>query len=134
MWNKRRLLAGIGALHDGLDEAPAGGKVLPRRPAMTAKPLIVVDPLPRTLDQICDAETRRRLETYCRELKAAGLEAEPRQSIGKPVPEVLRLSREYQASMIVLGKTGKDWFQQYFMGGVSHRIAEASELPVLVVP
>jgi len=84
--------------------------------------------------QNLEAETRRRLETYCRELKAEGLEAEPRQSIGKPVPEVLRLSRESHASMIVLGKTGKDWFQQYFMGGVSHRIAEASELPVLVVP
>jgi nucleotide-binding universal stress UspA family protein len=36
--------------------------------------------------------------------------------------------------MIVLGKTGKDWFQQYFMGGVSHRVAEDSELPVMVVP
>jgi phosphoglycerate dehydrogenase-like enzyme len=32
----------------------------------TPKPVIVVDPLPRTLDVICDAETRRRLEALGR--------------------------------------------------------------------
>jgi nucleotide-binding universal stress UspA family protein len=87
----------------------------------------------RALQEL-EAETRRRLEAYCRELADAGIEAEPRLAFGKPVPEVIRLSREHEASMIVLGKTGKDWFQQYFMGGVSHRMAEASELPVMVVP
>jgi nucleotide-binding universal stress UspA family protein len=84
--------------------------------------------------QELEAETRRRLESCCRELKDAGIAAELHLSFGKPVPEVIRLSREHQSSMIVLGKTGKDWFQQYFMGGVSHRVAEASELPVMVVP
>jgi nucleotide-binding universal stress UspA family protein len=74
------------------------------------------------------------LETCCRELADAGIAAEPCLAFGKSVPDIIRLSREHQASMIVLGKTGKDWFQQYFMGGVSHRIAEASELPVMVVP
>lgn len=81
-----------------------------------------------------EAETRRRLEGYCRELQDLGLAAEPQLAFGKSVPEVIRLSREHHATMIVLGKTGKDWFQQYFLGGVSHRIAEASELPVMVVP
>jgi len=33
---------------------------------MTGKPLVLVDPLPRTLDSICDAETRRRLEALGR--------------------------------------------------------------------
>jgi len=80
------------------------------------------------------AETRRRLEQYCRALRDLGLAAEPQPAFGKSVAEVIRLSREHGATMIVLGKTGKDWFQQYFMGGVSHRIAEASELPVMVVP
>jgi nucleotide-binding universal stress UspA family protein len=90
----------------------------------------------RTPSAVADieAETRRRLEGYCRELQDSGLAAEPRLAFGKSVPEVIRLSREHRATMIVLGKTGKDWFQQYFLGGVSHRIAEASELPVMVVP
>jgi nucleotide-binding universal stress UspA family protein len=84
--------------------------------------------------QKLEAETRHRLESYCRELEEAGIAAEPTMAFGKSVSDVIRLSREHQASMIVLGKTGKDWFQQYFLGGVSHRIAEASELPVMVVP
>lgn len=33
---------------------------------MPGKPLVIVDPLPRTLDVICDAETRRRLEALGR--------------------------------------------------------------------
>lgn len=33
---------------------------------MADQPLVIVDPLPRTLDSICDAETRRRLEALGR--------------------------------------------------------------------
>jgi len=33
---------------------------------VATKPLILVDPLPRTLDVICDAETRGRLEALGR--------------------------------------------------------------------
>lgn len=33
---------------------------------MTAKPLVIVDPLPRTLDVICDPDTRRRLDALGR--------------------------------------------------------------------
>lgn len=55
-------------------------------------------------------------------------------SAGKTVYEILRLARDYDASLIVLGRTGKDWFEQYWLGGVSHRVAEQSEIPVLIVP
>ena len=34
----------------------------------------------------------------------------------------------------VMGRTGKDWLQEYWLGGVSHRVAEMSERPVLIVP
>jgi nucleotide-binding universal stress UspA family protein len=79
-------------------------------------------------------ESNRRLEAYCRRLEAAGLSAEPYLSIGKTTPEILRLSREQKATLIAMGRTGKDWFQEYWLGGVSHRVAEISELPVLLVP
>lgn len=55
-------------------------------------------------------------------------------SIGKTVSEIIRQSRERKATLIVMGRTGKDWFQEYWLGGVSHRVAEISELPVLLVP
>jgi nucleotide-binding universal stress UspA family protein len=36
--------------------------------------------------------------------------------------------------MIVMGRTGKDWFKEYWLGGVSHKVAELSELPVMLIP
>jgi phosphoglycerate dehydrogenase-like enzyme len=41
-------------------------KFTARRNAMADQPLVIVDPLPRTLDVICDPETRRRLEALGR--------------------------------------------------------------------
>ena len=79
-------------------------------------------------------ESARRLQTYWQDVEGAGLTAESNLGMGKTVPEILRISREREATMIVLGRTGKDWFEQYWLGGVSHRITELSELPVMIVP
>jgi nucleotide-binding universal stress UspA family protein len=79
-------------------------------------------------------ESRRRLKEYCKRLTAAGLKAESHLSSGRTAPEIINLSRRYNASMIVLGRTGKDWLSEYWLGGVSHRVAENSELPVLLIP
>lgn len=79
-------------------------------------------------------ESNRRLKEYCKRLTAAGLKAESHLSSGRTAPEIINLSRQYNASMIVLGRTGKDWLSEYWLGGVSHRIAENSELPVLLIP
>ena len=81
-----------------------------------------------------EEESRKRLEKYCDTLKKNGLTAEPHLSFGHTATEIIRLSREHRATMIILGRTGKDWFQEYWFGGVSHRVAENSELPVMLVP
>ena len=79
-------------------------------------------------------ESEKRLKAYCQKISAAGIKAQSILSAGKTVPELIKLSRGRGATMIAMGRTGKDWFQQYWLGGVSHRIAELSELPVLLVP
>jgi len=84
--------------------------------------------------RVLEEESKRRLDGYCGRLEAAGLSAEFYISVGKTTLEILRQSREQKATMIVMGRTGKDWFQEYWLGGVSHRVAEVSELPVLLVP
>lgn len=81
-----------------------------------------------------EKESKKRLETYSQKLNEAGVKTEICLSIGKTVYEIIRQSREHKASLIVMGRTGKDWFQEYWLGGVSHRVAEISELPVLLVP
>ncbi|RPH52415.1 MAG: universal stress protein [Desulfobacteraceae bacterium] len=79
-------------------------------------------------------ESRRRLKAYCKRLTSAGINAESHLSSGRTAAEIINLSRSYNSTMIVLGRTGKDWLSQYWLGGVSHRVAENSELPVLLIP
>jgi nucleotide-binding universal stress UspA family protein len=81
-----------------------------------------------------EKESKLRLQNYCGAIEQSGMSAEFHLSAGKTVQELVRLSRDHKASMIVMGKTGKDWFQEYWLGGVSHQIAELSELPVLLIP
>jgi len=81
-----------------------------------------------------EKESKSRIQNYCRTIEQFGMSAEHHLSAGKTVQELVRLSRDHKASMIVMGKTGKDWFQEYWLGGVSHQIAELSELPVLLIP
>jgi nucleotide-binding universal stress UspA family protein len=83
---------------------------------------------------IIEKESQSRLQNYCQKIEQSGMRAEHHLSAGKTVQELIRLSRDHKASMIVMGKTGKDWFHEYWLGGVSHQTAELSELPVLLVP
>ena len=79
-------------------------------------------------------ESTVRLQAYCRQIFEAGMESEHHLAMGRTVEEIIKMSREYGATMIVMGRTGKDWFQEYWLGGVSHQVAELSELPVLLIP
>ena len=81
-----------------------------------------------------EQESKQRLEGYCQRLEEKGLATERHLAYGQTAPEILRLSRDHNATMIVMGRTGKDWFQEYWLGGVSHRVAELSELPIMIVP
>ena len=107
-----------------------------------AKTILVVHVIDAKLSKGMDSdrlstiekESKSRLQNYCRKIEQSGMFAEYHLSAGKTVQELVRLSRDHKASMIVMGKTGKDWFQEYWLGGVSHQIAELSELPVLLIP
>ena len=57
-------------------------------------------------------ESRNRLDNYCSRLDKMTLLSESYLAIGKTVVEIIRLSREYNATMIVMGRTGKDWFKE----------------------
>lgn len=81
-----------------------------------------------------ERESLSRLQAYGRQIEDAGIASECHLGMGRTVQEIIRMSRDYQATLIVMGRTGKDWFQEYWLGGVSHQIAELSELPVLLIP
>lgn len=79
-------------------------------------------------------ESEKRLLSYCRQVDDAGIQSEFHLVLGRTVEEIIKISRNHGATMIVMGRTGKDWLQEYWLGGVSHRVAELSELPVLLIP
>ena len=81
-----------------------------------------------------ERESKERLGNYCDTLKKAGVKAEPHLFSGRSSAEIIRVAREHKATMIVMGTTGKDRIREFWLGSVSHRVAEASELPVLLVP
>lgn len=81
-----------------------------------------------------EAESRDRLNRSCMTLGQAGMECEPHLAAGDKVAEILRLSRELNVTMIILGTTAKDRLHALFQGSLSREVAEASELPTLLIP
>lgn len=81
-----------------------------------------------------EGESEKRLQSYCDLVDNAGIPSEAHLAVGHTVEEIIKISRDHGATMIVMGRTGKDWFHEYWLGGVSHRVAELSELPVLLIP
>lgn len=81
-----------------------------------------------------EQESKKRLKEYCDRLKKGGIEAELHLRPGRTAPEIIRVAREHKATMIIMGTTGKDRFAEFWLGSVSHRVTELSELPVLLVP
>ena len=84
--------------------------------------------------QQIEGENRERLAGYCDLLGKAGIESEPHLAAGHAASEILRLSRELNPTMTVLGTTGKDRVHAFFLGSLSQRIAETSDLPTLLIP
>ncbi len=85
------------------------------------------------LDTI-ENDSKRKLAEYCDRLKSAGIDAEQHMGAGEIAAEIIRLSRQVGASMIVMSTTGKNRLTELFEGSPSHKVSEKSELPIILVP
>jgi nucleotide-binding universal stress UspA family protein len=63
-----------------------------------------------------------------------GIDAEGHVYAGKTSEEIMLASRDYDATCIVMGTTGKSHLKDLFSGSYSYRVAEESVVPILVVP
>lgn len=84
--------------------------------------------------QRLETESRDHLHRFCETLGRAGIPCEPHLAAGDKVSEILRLSGELNATMIILGTTAKDRLHAFFQGSLSQEVAEASDLPTLLIP
>ncbi len=81
-----------------------------------------------------EGESKDHLNHYCDILRKAGIECETHLAPGDTSAEILRLSRELNSTMIILGTSGKDRMHALFLGSISQQIAKTSELPTLLTP
>lgn len=63
-----------------------------------------------------------------------GIDAEGHVYAGKPAEEIMLAARDYGATCIVMGTTGKSALKDLLSPSYSCRVAEASVVPTLVIP
>ncbi|MBW1715874.1 MAG: universal stress protein [Deltaproteobacteria bacterium] len=83
--------------------------------------------------QKMEREHRKRLDDLCNALEGEGIEAEAHFYIGD-VNQIQNAAREYEATLVATGTTGKSAWQARWLRSVSQELAELSELPTLLVP
>lgn len=79
-------------------------------------------------------DNKNRLEELCDTLEDEGIEAESHLYIGDVTTQIENAAREREATLIATGTSGKGAWQARWLGSVSQRLAEVSELPSLLVP
>ena len=78
--------------------------------------------------------TREKLDRVCDIFENQGMRAEPHVYVGDPVKEIERAARENQATMVVLGSSGKSSFVEKWIGSTPRKIAEDTIYPTLLIP
>jgi nucleotide-binding universal stress UspA family protein len=81
-----------------------------------------------------EEESTKRLEGFCEILRNSGIETELHLSAGGMLDEILRISRERKASMIVIGNTCRGRLHEMLHKSISYQVTKRSELPTLLVP
>lgn len=77
-----------------------------------------------------DAE---KLERIKKELEAEGLKVKTHLHVGKPGSELIKIAREEDVSLIVMGAHGKGYVEGILWGSVSRNVIEYSDRPVLLI-
>lgn len=62
-----------------------------------------------------------------------GIDIDERVSHGAVVPEILRIAKELQPALLVVGRRGLGGFQEFMLGSVSNKLVHQGAVPVLVV-
>lgn len=77
---------------------------------------------------------REKLQEICEAFARVGLKARPHLYIGDPHQEIERAAREWRASMIVTGSSGKGTWHERILGSIPRHLAENSSISNLIIP
>lgn len=79
-------------------------------------------------------EVRQKMEAYQAKLDAKGCEIEVHLHFGTTTYNILEASRETEATLIVLGTTGKGYLRGATLGSTSEEVVKGSTRPLLLIP
>lgn len=77
---------------------------------------------------------REKLQRICEAFVREGLEARPHLYIGDPYRQIETAAREWRASMIVTGCSGKGSWHERIIGSIPRQLAEQSAISNLIIP
>ncbi len=77
---------------------------------------------------------RARLDEICETFETNGIAARSHVYVGNPEQEIEKAARECQASLIVMGSSGKASLVERWLGSIPRNIAEKSAYPTLLIP
>ena len=77
---------------------------------------------------------RRQMDEICETFEAEGIAARSHVYIGNPEQEIEKAARDCQATLIVMGSSGKTGWVERWLGSTPRNIAEKSAYPTLLIP
>jgi len=77
---------------------------------------------------------REKLQAICDAFATVGIQARPHLYVGDPYQKIESAAREWRASVIVTGCSGKGSWQERIIGSIPRYLAEKSEFSTLIIP
>jgi nucleotide-binding universal stress UspA family protein len=66
--------------------------------------------------------------------RAAGVAYEKKILEGRPTDELLKISRESGAELLVMGSVGRGGLDRFLLGSVAEKVVQHSKVPIMLVP
>ena len=92
---------------------------------------------PYLLDRLVEfnrKDAKRLQEMQAKLSEIADVEVDIQLLYGSPTSEILRLISEKKIPLVVMGRQGRGFIKDIFLGSVSHNISRYSEASVLLIP
>jgi nucleotide-binding universal stress UspA family protein len=90
--------------------------------------------LPKLLQEFNAIDTRRLEELKSTLMEKGADEVDVLLIHGLPVTEILKVSRQEDYSLILMGSQGRGYVKESFLGSVSNNVVRQASLPVLLIP
>ena len=87
----------------------------------------------KTIENDLRQETLKKITFIQKYLEKNGLKATVRIETGIPASKILRVEKEENVSIIIMGSHGRTNVKDMFLGSVSERVIRHAQTPVLVV-